>query len=297
MGTPSKNWLWVFFCNRCLSGCVFFDSLAWQLTLLSAPITSKYVYYFFQIRLAGEAFNNILPAASMGGEPIKAMLLKNLHGINYDESISSLILTRTINAIALIFFLIIGFLLILENDIFDKEYRKIAGVGLIILISLIFLFFAIQRFQLTSLISKSLSERRGFNWLENFLSHIKSIDERLVSFYTVQYRRAAISFTLAFFNWVIGVGEIIITMHFLGYPITFADAWIIEAIAQLVRAATFFIPASIGAQEGAFFVIGSTITGSPTLGFSVAIIRRAREIIWIFIGLMVFYKNKPPIIT
>jgi uncharacterized protein (TIRG00374 family) len=272
-----------------------FDSLAWQLTILSAPLTSRWLYYLFEIKLAGEAFNNILPAASIGGEPIKALLLKNLHNINYNESIASLILVRTINTIALILFLTVGFILILESDILEIKYYSIAGTGLATLISLIFLFFTIQRFKLTSVISKALSRQRGFGWLSNFLHHINSVDEKLVIFYTAQHGRAAISFALAFCNWVLGVGEIMITMHFLGHPVTLTDAWIIEAIAQLVRAATFFIPASIGAQEGAFLVIGSAVTGSPTLGLSMAIIRRAREIIWISWGVIAFYKHKPNI--
>ena len=64
-----------------------------------------------------------------------------------------------------------------------------------------------------------------------------------------------------------------------------ADAdWIIEAVAQLVRTGTFFIPASIGAQEGAFLLVCGAITGSPTLGVSVSVVRRLREVIWIVWG-------------
>jgi hypothetical protein len=55
-------------------------------------------------------------------------------------------------------------------------------------------------------------------------------------------------------------------MYLLGHPITFTDAWIIEAMAQLVRAGTFFIPSSIGAQEATFTVVCSAITGTPSLG-------------------------------
>ena len=62
------------------------------------------------------------------------------------------------------------------------------------------------------------------------------------------------------------------------------DAWIIESVAQMVRTGTFFIPASIGAQEGAFMVISGAITGSPSLGLAVGIVRRLREIIWIGCG-------------
>ena len=48
-----------------------------------------------------------------------------------------------------------------------------------------------------------------------------------------------------------------------------------------MRSGTFFIPASIGAQEGAFLLVYTAITGSPSLGIAVALVRRLREVLWI----------------
>ena len=269
-----------------------FDTVTWQITVLSAPLTAKWTYRFFQLRLSGEAFNNMLPAASIGGEPIKAILLKNLYGFNYREAIASLILARTINTVSLIIFLIIGFSLMLSSNILEGEYNLISSVGLAILSVCILLIFLIQRFKITSHISRLLTTNKLFHWLNNAIDHIKEVEDRLITFYKNHYQRTGYAFILAFSNWVLGAAEIFITMHFLGYPVSLVNAWIIESIAQLVRTATFFIPASIGAQEGAFLIIGSAVTGSPTIGFTMAIVRRAREIIWITWGLIVFYTIK-----
>jgi glycosyltransferase 2 family protein len=270
-----------------------FDSLTWQMTVISAPLTPKWLYRFFNMRLAGEAFNNTLPAASMGGEPVKAVLLKNHYGFNYREGVASIILARTINSVALILFLIVGVFLMLDSAVLDDKYNSIAGTGLVVLTILIFLFFAVQRFKLASLTSTALSKNTWFRWLDGALHHIQDIDEKLVEFYTGHHARAGFAFVLAFVNWVFGVVEIYVTMFFLGHPVSMTEAWIIEAVAQLVRAATFVIPASIGAQEGAFMIIGAAVTGSPTVGFAVALVRRAREIIWIGWGMMAFYIAKP----
>ena len=59
------------------------------------------------------------------------------------------------------------------------------------------------------------------------------------------------------------------------------------ALTQLVRAGTFFIPASIGAQEGAFVVVFDALTGQAGLGLAAALVRRGRELIWIGLGLVV----------
>jgi uncharacterized membrane protein YbhN (UPF0104 family) len=83
--------------------------------------------------------------------------------------------------------------------------------------------------------------------------------------------------------------EIYCIMYLLGHPITFTDAWIIEAMAQLVRAGTFFIPSSIGAQEATFTVVCSAITGMPSLGLAALVIRRSREIVWILTGFGIWW--------
>lgn len=76
-------------------------------------------------------------------------------------------------------------------------------------------------------------------------------------------------------------------MVFLGAPVSFWEAWIIEATAQLVRAGLFFIPAGIGVQEGAFVLICGAITGTPALGVAVSIVRRIREVVWIAWGFLI----------
>ena len=115
---------------------------------------------------------------------------------------------------------------------------------------------------------------------------VRDVDERLVRFYTRHLRRFSWAILLAFVNWLVGVLEIYYSMAFLGYPVSLTDAWIIEAAAQLVRTSTFFIPSSIGAQEGTFLLICSAMTGSPVAGIAVALIRRFREIFWILWGLL-----------
>ena len=127
------------------------------------------------------------------------------------------------------------------------------------------------------------------------IKHIKTVEDRLVAFYVEQRIRLIWALVFASGNWILGALEIFYTMRFLGYPVSMVDAWIIEAITQLVRAGTFFIPASIGAQEGVLVVIGAAITGSTTAGFTTAIVRRIREVIWIIWGMLVYYFMKPEV--
>ena len=163
-------------------------------------------------------------------------------------------------------------------------YEIVAGVGLLVLGLAVALFFVVQRFGVTSLTGAWIGGWRFGARVKDVLHHIRDMDDRLVHFYTGTRGRFAGALLLAFVNWLLGAVEIYYTLLFLGHPISWADAWIIEAVAQLVRTGTFFIPASIGAQEGAFLLVCGAITGSPTLGVSVSVVRRLREVIWIVWG-------------
>jgi uncharacterized membrane protein YbhN (UPF0104 family) len=106
----------------------------------------------------------------------------------------------------------------------------------------------------------------------------------LIRFYTQNRGRFAAAIALAFLNWAVGAVEIYVAMIFLGHPMSFTDAWIVESVAQLIRSAAFFIPAAVGAQEGAFLLVFSMMTGGPALGVAMALVRRARELFWLLLG-------------
>ncbi len=268
-------------------GAFVIDTFTWQMALVSIPLTASWLYRFWKVRMVGEVFNSVMPAASMGGEPVKAVLLKRYYGIGYGKSTVSLILAKTINMISLVVFLAIGFAFMLDSEALSVNQKAIAGLGLAAFFVGTALFFAIQRWRATSLAGTWISRFRFARRVEAGLHHIRDMDERLVGFYTRHRGRFAVAMSLAFVNWLIGIGEIYYTMIFLGHPLSLTEAWIIEAVAQLVRAGTFFIPASIGAQEGAFLLVYTAITGSPALGIAVALVRRLREILWIGWGVAV----------
>lgn len=269
------------------------DAAGWQLILKNAPLTWRWLGRLFNLRLAGEAFNSITPLGSMGGEPLKALLLKSHYGIGYREAGVSLILAKTIILIALVVFLTLGFVLLLPSERFNDSYKTIAGAGLIWLAFSIAGCFLIQRFRLGSRLSAwlgSVSGGRGFAQpLQRFIALMHDVDERLVEFYTERRWRAAGAFSLALLSWMGGIVEIYVVMFLLGHPVSFAEAWIMEALVQLVRAGTFFIPASLGAQEGTLVAVCSAMTGNPAVGLALSVIRRVREIVWIILGLVVWW--------
>lgn len=267
----------------------FADVVVWLLALPSLPINLRWLKRFYLIRMAGTAFNYVTPLASIGGEPIKAMILKNYYGIAYRHSGISLVLAKTADVIGLVLFLAIGFVALSFSDKLGAAYKTVAGAGLIALTVGIAGFFLVQRYKVTSASAAWLSKTRFGQKLSHLLELIHDLEDQLIHFYTVYKARFFTAMGLALLNWTMGAVEIYFVMQLLQHPISFSDALIIESMAQLVRTGTFFIPAGIGAQEGAFFLICNAITGIPALGVAVAMIRRFREIVWISLGLLIWW--------
>ncbi len=57
------------------------DVFGWQLTFDSVPLRASWLRRLYLVRTVGEAFNLTTPMASMGGEPVKVVLLKKYYGV------------------------------------------------------------------------------------------------------------------------------------------------------------------------------------------------------------------------
>ena len=277
------------------------DTASWQLALPSVRLNGAWLYRLWKVRMVGEALNLVIPAGSLGGEPVKAVLLKRGHGIGYQEGAASLFIARTVNLLALVAFGAVGFALMLGVEALPRSFVLAAGLGLLALGLGVAGFYAVQRWGAASFLARRLGGRlagrltgRLTGRLDGFLEHIHAVDDRFEQFYLRQRLRFAGALALAFLNWLVGAAEIMVIMWFLGAPVSPSEAWLIEAVAQLVRAGFFFVPASLGVTEAAMVLVTDALTGRPALGFAVALIRRARELVWIAWGLGLGWREAGP---
>ena len=267
--------------------------ISWHPMLPSIRLELRWVYRLWKVRMVGEALNLVLPAASMGGEPVKVVLLRSSHGIGYHEGAASLIMAKTVNLLALLVFAAVGFAIMLRVEGMPEFFFPVAGIGLVALSLGVVGFFTVQRWRAASRLANRLARTRIGRSLERVLEHIQEMDEHFEHFYVGQRARFACTYVLGMSGWILGAAEVYVIMWFLGRPVSFADAWLIETVAQLARIGAFFIPASLGATEAALVMIYDALFGLSALGFTVAIIRRARELVWIAWGLWLGWLQTP----
>ena len=263
------------------------DSWAWLMTLRGLPGRALWVWRLWLVRMVGEAVNNATPLAGMGGEPVKAAILNRSWGIGYGEGLASIVLARTTFVIGLVPFLVVGIALLLAEPGVGVPFKWAAATGLVLLCGGIAAFFAIQRLRLTSRTGGWFARLLRRPALEGFLGTVGLFEDRLVAFYSGARLRFSATVLLSFFNWALGALEVWIAFYLLGAPISFAEAWIVEAVVQLVRVGVFFIPLSLGTQEGAFVLVVGALTGTPELGVAAAVLRRIRELVVLGAGLLI----------
>lgn len=265
---------------------------SWLLTLGPVRPTPAWLWRLWRVWLVGNALEYTTPFGTLGGEPAKAILLKRQYRLRVRDVTSSLVLTRMTDLLAQLVFIGAGFALILDADILPLPYRVAAGSGLLLLSLGTLFFFIAQRSRVLGRLRVWLE--RG--WLRKrqlgekvvaALAAVDDIDDRLALFHRTEKRRFWLSVGAAFLEWTSSALVAWVAVNALGYPISPAEALMIEAFLALVRSTLFFVPADVGTQEGALVLICAAVTGSPATGLALAAIRRVRDILLVVVGLAI----------
>ncbi|KMP10732.1 hypothetical protein UR09_03590 [Candidatus Nitromaritima sp. SCGC AAA799-A02] len=262
------------------------DTIAWKKTFEPTEETRFSLWNLWCIRQVGEAYNIITPLGTLGGEPVKAQLLKERHGLSLKQGMASQVVARTTLLLGLILFFVPGTFLILQSSIVSEKFKLASLVGMTVFSTLIFLFLLFQVTGTLSVLTGWISRLPMIENKSTALMHkLELVDQNISSYYKQHTSRTLESILFAFAGWVVGLGELYVTLYFLGYQPSFIDLWVIEALVQLVRVGSFFIPLSIGAQEGGLIMIFTAMGMPANLGLTVSFVRRIKELLWVGMGL------------
>ncbi len=273
--------------------CHVIQAASWLFTVRAVPATPAWLYRLSKVLMAGFALDATTPLAGLGGEPIKAILLKRQYGVSYRDATASLVLARTTDLAGQLLFVLIGFALLLSspNPALDAlPYRLAACTGVALMAACIGLLLVAQQRRALGPLRRWL-ERSGIGTrvarehTAAAFRALEAVEDRLAAYYRAEPGRCALSLGLAFAGWLVDAGAVYLGLRLLGHPVTVIDAVVIEAFLTIVRSAFFMVPADLGTQEGALMLICGALLGSPTSGLALAAIRRARDLVWIPSGL------------
>jgi uncharacterized protein (TIRG00374 family) len=267
------------------------ESWSWKYILVDLPEKTT-VTRLFWLRLGGEALNQLTPTACLGGEVFKASRLQT-DGVPLELASASVVILKGILFLSLTLYIFTGLAL---APIFLPEAAKhmlllsLAALGLA---AVGITFIVVQRREPCGNSFRFLSKR---GWVPHFLKDqegfLAGLDTAMSQFYRQYPARALLAFSLFFFSWLLHAVEVYLIFWLLGHPISWGLAVCLDALAMLFSALGFFIPASMGVQEGGNILLAVGFNLGFTLGAAFSILRRIREAFWLCLGLVVVWREK-----
>ena len=264
------------------------EAYGWKLTL--GPSANHVPFrQVLAIRTAGEVVNMTTPTAYVGGEPLKAYLLQK-HNVPMVEGLASVVIAKTIMTVAQILFILIGIALgfwLLGADGSSGQIVAAAVLSVGILVFGIAGFVFVQRRGLFTWILQLLRKTGlRISFLEAREEKLRSLDQTILNFYTHHRAMFYVSTAFYFLGWLAEAMEVFVIIYYLGGPVTALSAISIGALSVFIKGGTFFIPGSLGAQDGGNLLLLKAFGYSDLTGITFALLRRFRELAWIGIGLL-----------
>jgi hypothetical protein len=257
----------------------------------------------FRLTITGYALNYATPVGGLGGEPYRIVELSK--DIGNQRAASSVILYAMMHIFAhfWLWFTTI-FLYLALAAIGDLPFTSgTAVVLLIITVFCLIAFYLFSRGYRYGLVIKTL---RGIgkipglhNWSARMLDRhseaLHNVDKHIASLHQQDKRSFYYSLLLEYLSRIVQSLEIMFMLLLFGIDcggglsgltLTFLHSILILSFTTLLANLIGFLPMQLGVQEGGFVISIAVMGLTAALGIFVSIICRVREILWIFIGLL-----------
>ncbi len=246
--------------------------LAWRVLFGSESMVRAML--LISLRWIRESVNTLLPVARVGGDVIGGRLLV-MRGTKPSMAGASIVVDRTAEILSQFFFSAAGVVALIGQGT-NPEVANWTILGLTVMFLLFISFFLAQRLGLLrvveTLVLKIFQRWEGAPVIGN-----GGIQDALWAIYR-DGRRFSVSTFLHALGWVLGVVQIYLAMQFMGHPIGWADAFVVESLSQIICTAAFIMPAALGAQEAGYMAVGRFMGIPPELGLALSLVKRVGDV-------------------
>lgn len=249
------------------------DALGWR--SLVDPAERPHLGFFVRARWIGESVNGLLPVMQVGGNVVKARLL-GAAGVSGPRAGASVVVDVTTLLVSQLVFTAAGILLLLERTGGAHVVRAVT-VGALIMGLLAAAFVVAQRAGLFGRGARVVA-RLGRGLGEQLALDADALDGEVRALHA-RRRRLLASVGWHLGSWVAGTGEVWLALAFLGHPVDWTTALLLESLGQAIRAAAFAVPGALGIQESGFVVLGAALGLGPDTCLALSLAKRARELL------------------
>lgn len=257
---------------------VVLDTAGWRAVLPTAPGSRRRL---LAVRVAGDAVNLATPTASVGGEPLKAYLLRP--HVSLDDALVSVVADKTTGVIAQVLALVAG--LLVAGALLAPSSPLVITMLVLLLVEVLAVagFVAVQLGGVAGRGGRLLA-RLGIESGSSRHERLDGIDRALRAVYVRHWRRALASVACHFLAFAVAALEVYLVVRLLGVPVSLSAAFAIGTLGTAVKFVTFMVPGSLGALEGGNMAIFAAFGLGGPIGLAYTLVRRVRELGWIAAG-------------
>ncbi|MCZ6803850.1 MAG: lysylphosphatidylglycerol synthase domain-containing protein [Proteobacteria bacterium] len=231
----------------------------------------------------GRAINTLLPVASIGGEIAKARLLI-LWGRGGIDASASVLVDKTVQALALVPWAIIGTALLVYLAI-DDELARLIMLGTLILVLGIVGFILVQRAGMFSFFARIIGKFNSSEGWGNITNNAHDVDALVKEIYSNNSRFLA-SILWRTFGLILQTSEVWLACYLLGHAISLIEALMLKSLTSIITDIAFIIPNGYGVQEGGYLMLGVLVGLTPEFSLAISLATRIRELLIDLPGLL-----------
>lgn len=278
---------------------------AWQLCL-EPPHILRFRDAFTAV-LSGDALGNATPFGPIVGEPAKVAFVRTrvplgpaftalaVENVFYTLSVAAMIAAGTI-ALLLRGTLDSAFV---ADRLFaagvDPQHLRLAAEIAIAAVLGLYVVAAWALWQRPALLSRSVA-LVGRVWhspgLQARLDKLRRLEHDIYSFASRRRQAVAPLVALELIFHALGVAEVHLTLWLLlGEPPTLVTSFVLETVNRLITVVFKFVPMQVGVNEGGTVLATQILGMTAQTGLMLAIIRRARILIWQLAGTAILVRH------
>lgn len=261
------------------------NTFSWKIILAKYNVKISYPRLYL-IRQIGEAFNVATPLANIGGEPLKALQLKQHTSL--DTASASVIVDKTVNFIVSLILIASGSLIAFYNLQLPRDLT----IGGLIFIAFAILALAFFYYLQRKGISQSLLyplKKIGVKISSEKENKLLKTDQTVRDFYQQGHLAFYSALLIQSISRAVAILEIYIIANAIGADISYLTAFYIASIVAMMKTLFFFIPAQIGVPEGTQTILFYYLGLTASEGLTVGVIRRIRLISFVAIWITIYW--------
>ncbi|HJR08675.1 MAG TPA: lysylphosphatidylglycerol synthase domain-containing protein [Pyrinomonadaceae bacterium] len=247
--------------------------------------------------VAGDALGNLTPLGIVVSEPAKAAFVRER--VPIVAAISAIAVENLFYMLSVALFIFAGTAALLFSFPLNSKLQLASYATLAVVVIFVMLGYLMVRQQwrflsgaLAALQARGLARRFG----GERRARLVAIEDRIYGFYARHRSRFLPILALEACFHLAGVAEVYATLYFiLDAPPAFTQlalaAFVLESVNRVINVIFKFVPMRVGVDEAGTGLFTKVLKFGTTVGVTLAIIRKARVIVWTAIGLAVLVRR------